>query len=416
MPEFLLVAVVLVLLASFFVFSPVMLNRSSPKADRQAANVAMFEQRLNELSQELADGKLTQEAYGQLKTELERRLLEEVPEQAAAVDTSLLKRPASKFIVGLVLFIPVIAWLVYRQTGAQADWEIAQTLKQARHQSAAGEDAAATVDKLVEQLSARLSQKPQDPHYLMLLGSTYLEMGNYPAATDAFQRLADVHPEDPSVLAQYAQSLYLSSNRSLTDKVQEIASKALSINPQQSTVLGLLGIANFELGKYQQAIDYWQRLLPMLGPVSPNRQMIEAGIREARNQLAANGEAVIEESPTESAADAASLRVQVSLAEHIKADPDASVFVYARAVGGPRMPLAVARIRVGDLPTQITLDDSMAMAPGMNLSKFEQVEVIARISKNGIANRGPGDIEGLFSPVAVAGVQSVSVVIDQVVN
>ena len=101
---------------------------------------------------------------------------------------------------------------------------------------------------------------------------------------------------------------------------------------------------------------------------------------------------------------ATSLQLEVTLADDIIPEANATVFVFARALSGPKMPLAVARLKVSDLPASVTLDDSMAMAPGLKLSSFEQVEVVARISKSGIANRGAGDIEGKSGPITIASI------------
>lgn len=414
MPEFILVIVVLVLLAAVFLFMPVMMRRSQISSSRGVANVAVFKDRLNELQQERDNGLIDDAELLQLKTELERRLLDEGALQEAA--QAQIDAPSKKTALLLAVLLPLFAVLLYQQTGAKPDWDITQTLQQARHKSAAGEKADVQVEQLIEQLSRRLEQRPEDPHYLMLLGSTQMQQQNYPAAADAYQRLAELLPDDASALAHYAQALYLSSNRILTDKVQAVADRALAINVQQPTVLGMLGIAHFEQGDYQQAIGYWERLLPMLGPVSPNRQMITAGIDQAKAKLRESGVAVAETPEPQANTGTASLQVQVSMGDNIQANASDTVFVFARAVAGPRMPLAVARIRVADLPKSITLDDSMAMAPGLTLSSFDQVEVVARISKRGIANPGSGDIEGRLGPIDVtASNDALALLINQIV-
>jgi cytochrome c-type biogenesis protein CcmH len=415
MPEFIFVAVVLVLLAAVFLLTPVMMKRGVHKSSRSGINVALYKDRLAELQQDLNNELIDASEFEQLSSELQRRLLDEAAGSDADVDATA--APSIKLPLAICVFVALFGTLVYQYTGAKPDWEIAQTLQQARHNAAAGESTEADVTRLLQQLQQRLQQRPADPHYLMLLAGTEMDRENYPAATDAYQRLAALHPEDPSILARYAQALYLASDRTLSPQVKMIADQALAINPQQPTVLGMMGIASFEQGDYQKAIDYWQRLLPMLGPVSPNRQMISAGIEQAKAKLVEAGVAVAE-TPTVAAAStsAASLDVEVSIGKSIKADSNAIVFVFARAVAGPRMPLAVARIRVADLPAKITLDDSMAMAPGLKLSSFEQVEVVARISKNGIANPGSGDIEGKLGPIELATTSgALSVLINQIV-
>lgn len=412
MPEFLTVALLLAALATLFVLSPLMLNRSVQSGERGAINVALFKDRLQELENDRNESVIGEDEFQSLKTELERRLLDDAPEggKPAAAATG---KPSSLVIVLLALSIPVVAWCVYQQTGAKADWDITQTLEQARDKAVAGESTEQEMEQLIAQLNQRLEQRPQNTDYLMLLGSTQMKLANYVAAADVYRRLSEIYPNDPAVLAQYAQALYLSSARALTDKVRTVADKALSINPQQATVLGMMGIAYFEQGDFQQAVNYWQRLLPLLGPVSPNRQMIMAGIEQARELLQESGVEVAV-TPAPVAENAVSLQVQVAIGDGINVDKSASVFVYARAMAGPRMPLAVAKIKVADLPATVTLDDSMAMAPGFKLSGFEQIELVARVSKNGIANRGSGDIEGLLGPVNTAApADNLSLLIDQ---
>ena len=92
-----------------------------------------------------------------------------------------------------------------------------------------------------------------------------------------------------------------------------------------------------------------------------------------------------------------------------------TVFVFARAVEGPPMPLAVVRKQVKDLPFRVTLDDSQAMMPAMTLSRFPKVIIGARISKSGDATTQSGDLQGISDAVATDTDEPVSIVIDQVV-
>jgi cytochrome c-type biogenesis protein CcmH len=76
------------------------------------------------------------------------------------------------------------------------------------------------------------------------------------------------------------------------------------------------------------------------------------------------------------------------------------LFVYARAAEGPQVPLAVLRRKAGELPLEFALNDSMAMAPGMNVSAFSRVVITARVSRSGNARPEPGDLQGASKPVA----------------
>ena len=411
MGEFILVVAGLILLACVFVVFPLMMTRSNVQQNRRQINAAMFTSRLKELTQERDQGDLTEEEFERLKTELQRRVLEDVDDSEPS-DGNVAVAPAMahpwKALLLLALFIPLSAWLIYDRTGAKADWDITEVLKQVKAINAKGEDNSEITRRLAKMLTARLEQKPDDPHHLMLLANAQMSLQNYPAASGAYQRLATLIPDDPSVLAQYAQALYLTSDRQMTDKVKEVVDKTLAVAPNQPTVLGMLGIHHFEQRNFEQAIDYWERLLAALGP-GASAPMIREGIKQAKELLGQNSEQPADEplaqttsNNTAAAGMPARLLIDVSIDQAMSAPDSAPVFVFARAVKGPKMPLAVARLTVADLPTSITLDDTMAMTPSLKLSSFDQVEVVARVSKKGIANRGPGDLEGIVGPVTIS--------------
>jgi cytochrome c-type biogenesis protein CcmH len=104
--------------------------------------------------------------------------------------------------------------------------------------------------------------------------------------------------------------------------------------------------------------------------------------------------------------------VSLDLSEQDQAGlaPTDTVFVFARAVDGPRMPLAMQRLTAAQLPLRFRLDDAMAMSPVAKLSAYKWVIVGARISRSGDALPKPGDWEGFSEPVAV-GSENVRVVI-----
>jgi len=402
MVETLLIPLMLIVLAVFFLLSPVMMNRSLQRSSRSGVNIEFFKSRLSELESDRARGILDDDEFEQLKIELERRLLDEADSGHTAPSAHV--KTSFKTAIMLALLIPIVAVVVYQQTGAKADWDIAQTLKNMRLKTADGEAAETDVKQLIMQVEERLEQRPDNGSYLMLLANQQMGLRNYPAAAAAYQRLRTIYPDDASVLAQYAQAMYLSSDRTLTTKVTDMAELALRQDPQQPTVLSMLGMAHFEQGDYQRAIDYWQRLLPSLGPVSPNRKIIMAGIEQAKSRLGSSDTTSIDRPDV---IKNASIQLWVSIDEGIIASSDSVVFVFARSASGPRMPLAVAKLTVADLPVILTLDDSMAMAPGLNLSSQKEIEVVARIAKNGIANPGPGDIEGRVGPIKLEEVDGV---------
>jgi cytochrome c-type biogenesis protein CcmH len=168
---------------------------------------------------------------------------------------------------------------------------------------------------------------------------------------------------------------------------------ALKGDPAEATTLGLLGIAAYEGGQYQRAIEYWQQLVAVLPVEDPSRQAIEGGIERARQQLGiATPEAAVTNAP--------GITVKVELAPELsdKVQPGDAVFIFARAVSGPPMPLAVKRLTVADLPAEVSLSDNDAMMPQLKISGFEQVQLVARISRSG--NATAGEWIGSSQPIA----------------
>ncbi|MGH8801002.1 MAG: c-type cytochrome biogenesis protein CcmI/CycH, partial [Casimicrobiaceae bacterium] len=95
--------------------------------------------------------------------------------------------------------------------------------------------------------------------------------------------------------------------------------------------------------------------------------------------------------------------------------PGDTLFIYAHAVSGSRMPLAVVKEAASPLPRRFTLDDSQSMRADARLSAAPKVIVEARISHSGNALPTAGDMLGSSGPVS-PGTQGVAIVIGEIVK
>ncbi|KWV87410.1 Formate-dependent nitrite reductase complex subunit NrfG [Pseudomonas fluorescens] len=187
----------------------------------------------------------------------------------------------------------------------------------------------------------------------------------------------------PELLGQWAQAQYFADNKQWSPQVQALTDEALKLDPKEVTSLGLLGIAAFEGQRYQEAIDYWNRLLAQLPPEDNSRVALQGGIDRAAEKLKESGGSVAQ-------APKALLTVRVDLSAEVKANvlPGDSVFIFARAVNGPPAPLAAKRVTVDALPVTVELGDADAMMPQLKLSNFPEVQLVARISRAGQPTTG----------------------------
>jgi len=236
-----------------------------------------------------------------------------------------------------------------------------------------------------------------------MLGRSYTVLGRVDDALPAYAKAVALRGNDASTLADYADALATKNGGQATAESDAIVARALLANPTHLKALALAGTSAFERADYAGAVRYWEKMALSLPPDSPDAPRLQASLDEARKRggIAAPATATAA-APSVAAGAKTSVSGTVTLSPALagKASPTDTVFVFARASQGPRMPLAVLRAQVKDLPLSFKLDDSMAMAPSARISGAAQVVVGARISKSGNAVPQPGDLAGESAPVA----------------
>ena len=272
-------------------------------------------------------------------------------------------------LVAVVLIAPVV---VYEGVGGYRDVQIADKL------ATLDPTVEGSVEELVRSISDRSAQRPGNADYLAILGDYFTAQGEHAKALERYEQLLTLFPESPEILAKAAQAEYLQGERELSNRAKSRAESALAADPNQGVALGTLGMAAFEAAAYADAAGYWERLLALEPPGSPGAQMLTELLVEARARM---GEPVagVEDPIGDSAT-----RVTVSVALPAGAEVSSgSFFVLARpANSNQRMPIAVVRRSVTDLPLEVTLDDSNSMA-GQSLSTLDRVDIEVQLSPSG---------------------------------
>jgi cytochrome c-type biogenesis protein CcmH len=334
---------------------------------------------------------------------------------AAPADAAASPRPAPRLVAALALFVIAFAaagyvWLGSPQSLAFGPGSGVATLAGA--DAGGGANAAVgaphalvpeQVAAMVEQLAKRLKAQPDDADGWLMMARSQVVLGKHAQAVEAFKQAARLRPDDAGLLADYADALAVAQGRRLDGEPQALIDRALAVDASNPKALALAGTAAFDRHDYAGAVRLWEKLVGLESGDDTFTQQIRAGIAEAR-ELGGMGPAT---APPVSAARTALLAASVSgvvtLAASLqgRAAPDDTLFVFARAADGTRMPLAILRKQVRDLPLQFTLDDEMAMSDSARLSGAQRVIVGARISKSGNAMPQSGDLQGLLGAVAV---------------
>ena len=377
-------------------------NRSSPRIAADAANVALYRDQLAELERDREQGVLSDEQFEQARIELDQRLLADVPvEPGTRADAAPHASGGAWRFVALAA-IPVIAVLTYLALGVPESLEGALP----RQDAAGGAGHAQNLAQLVDRLAARLEKNPNDVEAWVLLARSQQMLGQPADAIKALAKAIELEPRAAPLWADLADMLATHANGEWTQPAKDALARSLSLDPAHPKALWLAGSEAFARRDYGVALEHWEKLAPLTEPGSEVARIIQANIVEART-LAAGGKPTAQAKPADPARTAAAsgkdhaLTGVVALDAEIakRVQPNDTVFVFARAAQGPKMPLAIRRITVKDLPYRFALDDSAAMAPGMVISAFDQVIVGARVSRSGDAAPKPGDFEGLSAPI-----------------
>ena len=434
MTVFWVVAALLIVASLIFIIPPLLhRTQKSESTQRRALNLTIYRDQLSELERDLQNDVVSDEQYQYGREDLERRMLEDVTDDEPVVT---LKTATNKvLVVVLVVVMPAAAISLYFNLGSpqaispetmMASQTSGQFSDQAEGMSTAVQNAAAEmspeemddqIKQMVEQLAERLSANPEDGEGWKMLGRSYLVLENFERARDSFEQAARLLPNDAQVLAYLADSLAMTGGQSLEGRALKLINRALKIAPNHEKALWLAGTAAYERKDFSAALDYWQRLRDMMPPGSKGAEAMDSNIAEVSQLL---GVPVVQtESSLPVPASSSSGEAYVSGVVNIDAallsqvDANVTVFIFAQAEQGARMPLAVQRVTVADLPFSFRLDNSMAMTPAMSLSKFPRVIVTARISKSGSASPSSGDFQGR-SDVVSTGQEGIQILINEV--
>ncbi|MDH3634294.1 MAG: c-type cytochrome biogenesis protein CcmI [Gammaproteobacteria bacterium] len=378
--SFWIIAIALLALALVILLVPlVRSNRAQQHNQRQQQNIQIAREQKRQLEAQLADGEIDQDSYDSALVDLQTSLALELEGKEA--DSDRLRGKWMAVVVLLAIPLSSVAlYLVYGEYRVIKNPELARAVP--AQQTAAAPQM--TLDEMIVAIKDRLRANPEDAEGWFMLGRSYMGKQQYSQAVTAFQRSHDLIADEPGIMFALADALAMQNNGNLLGEPEKLVKRGLELAPRFPNGLWLAGMAAEQRQDYKTAHRHWTQLLPLIAD-NPN------STREIRDLIA-----MLEERDPELASKAinkATLNVVVDIIADLKsrANPGAAVFIYAKAMQGPPMPLAVRKLQLSDLPATLTLSDDDAMMPTMKLSTFDQVIVGARVSSSGNPVAQAGD-------------------------
>lgn len=349
----------------------------------ESVNILLAQQKMQALNEELDNGVITQTQFDALQNELMLHLHQDLSSERKH---TLDENKGRWLALPIAVFVPLLSLAFYSIKGDLRAFDVPTV-------TAAGTPkTAADINAMVEKLAQKMAQNPQDPQGWIMLARSYKVLKRYPDAVDALRKARVLLGDDPQILLQLADVLAMQNGGSLLGEPADLVANALARDANNDMGLWLSGLAKAEAGQFKAAIKDWQTLQTHYKANEEDYAQVQKLIDEASEALnEASGASTPAAQPP--VATGKTLHLAIALDDKFKAqvNENDTVFIYAQPVQGGKMPLAVVKKQVKELPLEVTLDDSMAMMPTMTLSSVANVQLSARVSKSGNATPQSGE-------------------------
>ena len=412
--SFWIISILMVATGLFLLLPALVGKKTSLVDDNREQNIRIAQERMSELKNELEAGTLSQDTYQQTLAELEKSLLIDVAD-AAGMKKSLSVSSGKMMIVILLIIVPLLSFGLYKQLGSPQHLEVAGPGKHPVAQTGSSDSKKVpSMEEMIASLIEKTTENPNDPNAWYMLGRLYAATDQFADSVNAYEKLVVVSERQPTALVVLADSLSMTQGGKLEGRPLNLVMEAIEKDPTHPTALWMAGQAAADQQKYVAAIEYWQRAAQGLKDDEEMQQQLRSMIEEAAVLAKQAGMEIKQSSLPESLPPVTvSIEVTVdpSLLSQIKEND--VLFIFAREVSGPPMPLAAIKRQARELPVSIVLDDSSLLRAGTSLSQFSQLKLAARVSHSGQPVSQSGDLESEVKVIDPASKEVVLLHIDQ---
>lgn len=385
---------IIVLLALLILWWPYARNsqiKSQTNDARRQANKDSYLTSLEKIDSQLAEQRIDEQEYTALKAELGRKLI-----QDSTGETQQLEVKSHSVLLPLMLSGLVISASLYMYFNIGSS----QQLEQAMARNSQMQSQQQKFQQALTLLEEKVAQNPKNSEMLFNLAHFYISAQQFDNAINAFNKLITLVGEHAEFIGPQAQALYYKNNQQMSDEIKALVDRALALDADDVSTLVLLGMDNFINGDYGQAIVFWQRVLNNNRPGTDVEALTNA-VASAKQRLAMTGQPMPDIAQPSISKSGVDLVVSISDELQGKFKPDQTIFIYAIALEGSRMPLAAVKLTANDLPLTIRLDDTRAMTPAAKISQHQDVRLFAVISQTGSPGIKPGDLHGMIEKASL---------------
>lgn len=413
---------ILMVVAGLALLLPALRGKKSSEPDgNREQNISIAKERMSELKNELEAGTLSKETYEETLLELEKGLLIDVADVDGTA-ASISAAPAGKMImIALVVLVPLLSFGLYDLLGSPQYLDVAGPGNHSSMSSNTSVPSTAkelpSMEEMIVGLKKKTAENPDDPNTWYLLGRLYAATEQFPLSVEAYEKLVVVSDRQATALVVLADSLAMTQGGKLAGRPISLVKEALEKEPDHTTALWMAGQAAADQKQYLEAIDYWQRAAQGLQDdkemLAELRTMIDEAVVLAKSAGMEVADVSLPSLPEPLPGNSISIEVTIDPSLLQQIGENDVLFIFARAVSGPPMPLAAIKRQARELPVSIVLDDSSLLRPGTSLSQFEQLKLGARVSRSGQPVAQSGDLQSTVQVVDLGSKEAVLLHIDQ---
>ncbi len=413
---------ILMVVAGLALLLPALRGKKSSEPDgNREQNISIAKERMSELKNELEAGTLSKEIYEETLEELEKGLLIDVAD-VDGTSASISAAPAGKMImIALVVLVPLLSFGLYDLLGSPQYLDVAGPGNHTSMSSNTSVPSTAkelpSMEEMIVGLKKKTAENPDDPNAWYLLGRLYAATEQFPLSVEAYEKLVVVSDRQATALVVLADSLAMTQGGKLAGRPISLVKEALEKEPAHTTALWMAGQAAADDKQYLEAIDYWQRAAQGLQDdkemLAELRTMIDEAVVLAKGAGMEVADVSLPSLPEALPGNSISIEVTIDPSLLQQIGENDVLFIFARAVSGPPMPLAAIKRQARELPVSIVLDDSSLLRPGTSLSQFEQLKLGARVSRSGQPVAQSGDLQSTVQVVDLGSKEIVLLHIDQ---
>jgi len=405
----------LLIIVALAMVLPGLISKKMPEdLDRNKINRAVYDKKSLELENDLKNDLIDHDQYLIAKSDLERSLLDDIDENSSSVNKS-----GNKLLpIVILILLPIAAVLTYLQleNGMQVfDPAFQKKLAEQKANQSMGQ--MGSVEQAIATLEDKIKQEPNNIENLQMLGRSYVVTERFEDAINIYSQANELsNGANPDILISLGEAKGFAAGNKFDQSSKSLFDKALKVDPKNERGLWYAGLAAYQLEDYETSVKHLETLYKQ---VPDGQADVKSALLKYLNDAQQKAGMEITQVEAPATASPTAITVSVSLDENMskklteKIVNSDTLFIYARAMNGPKMPLALVKMTAGDLPTTVTLDDSVSMIAGMTLSTMDQVEVIARISKSGQTIMQTGDLFGSAQSVETSQSSTVDIVISE---